>query len=328
MHKYMNWGILSTGNIASVFAEDLKIVKGARLYAVGSRFFESAEAFAKKHHIKKAYGNYEDLAQDPDIDVIYIATPHHLHYENTLLCLNAGKHVLCEKPLAVNTAQVQEMIDTAEKHGLFLMEAIWTRFFPGIRKFLDLIRADAIGSAEILNADFGFTANPDPQGRHLNPDLAGGALLDIGIYPLFLSQLVFGPPTEISSMVRMGDTGVDASNAIMMRHKGGELSYLNSTFMAHTAQEAVLSGPEGNIRINQPWWNPGLLTISKPGKPQQQIKIPYKGRGYCYEAEEVMKMIQSGKIKHPDLSWQFSLDLVQTMDKIRAQWKFKYPFEE
>ncbi len=211
-----NWAILGLGNIAHKFAEDLALVPGARLHAVASRSLDKAQAFAATYGVPHAVGSYEDLLAVPDLDAVYIATPHSEHHAHTLLCLRAGLPVLCEKAFALNARQAQEMIEVAQAQGVFLMEAFWTRFFPAIGHALELVRAGRIGEVKHLVADFGFAATYEPAGRLFDPVLAGGSLLDIGVYTLFISQLFLGTPTTVRAVATPTGTGVDLSCAMAL----------------------------------------------------------------------------------------------------------------
>lgn len=210
MKKEIRWGILAPGSIAHKFVRGLELLEDAKVVAVGSRSIGRAETFAQQYGIAKAYGSYEELASDPDIDIVYVATPHSAHKECALLCLKAGKAVLCEKPFTVNTKEAEEVIQYARESKLFLMEAMWIRYLPVIIKVREWLYKGVIGEVKMLKADFGFRIEWNPEGRLLNPALAGGALLDAGIYPVSFASMVFGKqPVEIKSMSYIGTTGVD-----------------------------------------------------------------------------------------------------------------------
>ncbi|MBN1651101.1 MAG: Gfo/Idh/MocA family oxidoreductase [Bacteroidales bacterium] len=221
MSKIINWGIIGLGKIAHKFAEDLQLVEDANLLAVASRDIENAKSFAKKFSANQFYSSYKALVENPNVDVVYIATPHALHYEHTLLCLNANKAVLCEKAFAMNAAEVKEMIRTAKARNVFLMEALWTRFIPGTLKTLALIKEGSIGKIHSVEADFGFIGDTDPEKRLFNKRLGGGALFDIGIYPVFLSILILGAPKYINAHATMAATGVDAEVKITFAYESG-----------------------------------------------------------------------------------------------------------
>ena len=243
-------GIIGLGKIAGKFSADLKFVEGTELYAVASRSQQNADAFASEHNAKKAYGSYLQLIQDVDVDVIYVATPHVHHAEISIACLKAGKAVLCEKPFAMNSAQVREMIASAVQNKVFLMEALWTRFFPSTQHVLELCASGQIGDIRMVQADFGFSAEYDITKRLFNKALGGGALLDIGIYPLYLSYLLLGNPLQVAAQAHIGETGVDHSIAMLLKYAGDAQAILSSTLTATTQTEAWIYGSKGAIQMH------------------------------------------------------------------------------
>lgn len=323
----IRWGILGTGRIARTFAEGLAVLPEAELVAVGSRSQTAADAFGDVFHVPHRHASYEGLAADPDVDVVYVATPHSLHRDNSLLCLEAGKAVLCEKPFAINAAQAEEVIALARKKRLFLMEAMWTRFLPVLVRVRELLAEDAIGKVRLLNADFGFSATFDPRGRLFNPHLGGGALLDVGVYLVSLASMVFGPPAHVASMAHLGATGVDEQAAMILGYERGQLAVLSTAIRTATPQEATLVGTEGWMRIHSQWWHPTTLTVTVKGREDQAIRLPFEGNGYHYEAAEVMRCLRAGKLESEVMPLDETLAIVKTMDKIRAQWGLKYPME-
>lgn len=322
----MNWGIIATGRISGSFAEGLKALPDATLLGVASRSQESADRFGDKFQVPRRYDSYEALVEDPDIEVIYIGTPHPMHYENALLCLNGGKHVVCEKPLAMNGRQVRTMIETARANNVFFMEAMWMWFFPAIRRARQLIEEGAIGTPHVLIADFGFAAKFDPTSRHFDPALGGGAVLDIGIYPLALALYLFGKPSTVTGKAVMGQTGVDEVMTATLEYADGKMANLTATLRAFTPCEAVIAGSKGNLRIHRQFWHPEKLTLDVEGT-SQTIDMPIQGNGYNYEAEEAMECIRQGAVESPSMSWQASMDLMEMMDTLRGQWGLQYPME-
>ena len=312
----MNWGIVGSGNIAGKFVEGLSFIKGANIYAIASRNQQKALEFAEKHSIPVAYGSYEELITDSHVDIIYIATPNHLHHSNTLMCLNAGKPVLCEKPFALNSSQVQEMIELAQRKNLFLMEALWTRFLPTISKVQQLISEGIIGEVKILKADFGFKASYNKEGRLFSPQMGGGSLPDIGIYPVFLSILLFGKPVEIKSLQIPAPTGTDMTTGMVFAHQNGEMSILASTFAVNLETQSEKERTEGKIVLHRMFHMPTSISINKNG---QSTKVPLKikGNGYNYQAEHVMQCLKKGLIESPILPLSFSLDLMNIIDEIQ-----------
>jgi predicted dehydrogenase len=327
MTDKIRWGILSTGSIAAQFAKALAILPDAELVAVGSRTQTSADAFGERFEIPHRHAGYEALAEDPDVDVIYIGTPHNLHRENTLLCLDAGKAVLCEKPFTINAAEAQEIIEAARAKQLFLMEAMWTRFIPAIREIRRMLADDVIGEPRMVMVEFGFKPPFELAGRLFNPELGGGALLDLGIYPITLAWLVFGPPQSIVSQASIGSTGVDEQNAIILSYDQGQLAVLASSLQTQTPHEALIFGTKGRIRVHAQWWNPTMFTLSLNDREDQTITIPSAGNGYSYEAAEVMSCLQAGKLESDLMPLDESLAIMQVMDRIRTQWGLRYPME-
>lgn len=321
----IKWGILAPGHIARGFVEGLKVTNDAELFAVASRSLAKAESFAKEFGFQKAYGSYEELATDPEVDVIYIATPHHLHFENTLMCLQKGKAVLCEKPFTINSGQLEILINTAREKKVFLMEAMWTRFLPGIIHAKKLIEEGHIGKIKMLNADFGFKAGYNPESRLFNPLLGGGSLLDIGIYPVFLSLFLLGYPKQIEALAIKAPTGVDESMSISLSYDSGALASLHCTFSTHTTTDANIYGDKGKIQISRQWFRPATLFVSRHDENQNELVFPAKANGYEYEAEEVMRCLKMGLSESPLLGLDFSLQLLNLLDALRVKCNIIYP---
>ncbi len=317
--KKLKWGIIGLGKIAHKFAEDLLLSTGSQLYGVASRSLDKSESFAKKYGAVKHFGAYLELVKDPEIDVVYIATPHPFHEENTLMCLEHGKHVLCEKPMGMNKEQAEKMFGVAKEKNLFLMEALWSRFIPGIEKMLEIVRSDTLGKILFLRADFGFKAAFDPSGRVYNKKLGGGSLLDIGIYPIFLSQLLLGKPSGIKAMARMASTGVDTFCAMLLDFPGNEKAVLESTVEGDTPVEAYIYGEKGNIKLHSRFHHTQKITLSLDGQKPRTITAEYVGNGYYHEIKEVEKCIAEGKIQSKKFSEKDSLHLVETMDRVREE---------
>jgi len=324
----IRWGILGTGGIAAKFAEGLSVLPDAALLAVGSRTAGGADRFGRAFGVPRRYASYEELAADPEIDVVYISTPHPFHRENTLLCLAAGKAVLCEKPFTLNAVHTQELIDTARAKGLFLMEAMWTRFIPTIVKLRELLAAGVIGDVLMLNADFGFNQPFDPTHRAFDPALGGGALLDVGIYPVSLASMVFGmQPAQLTSLANLGKTGTDDQSAYLFRYPSGALAALHSAVALETPQEAVVMGTKGRIRVHYPFFMSEALTISRPGHADETLRFPLTGNGYNYEAAHVGDCLRAGKRESTVMPLDESLEIMKTLDALRAQWGLVYPGE-
>ncbi|HHW08475.1 MAG TPA: Gfo/Idh/MocA family oxidoreductase [Firmicutes bacterium] len=328
MKKNIRWGIMGPGNIAHKFAAGLAVVPDAELAAVASRSLEKANAFADKYNIPLRYGSYEDLAADDSIDVVYVATPHSAHLECALLCLEAGRAVLCEKPLTVNAAQAQKLIATARERRVFLMEAMWTRFFPIMKQVEDWLAAGAIGEVRLVSADFGFRGAWNPEGRLFKPELAGGSLLDVGVYTVSFAEWVMGePPQRITGLAHLGETGVDEQAAMVLAYNGGRLATLTSAVRTTTIQSAWIYGTGGYIHLPA-FWHPTAATLNIPGKEPLKVEIPLLGNGYNYEAAAVNQCLKEGKLECERMPHRESLSILKTMDTLRRQWGLKYPMEE
>lgn len=322
----VRWAILGCGSIAKAFASAVQETPGAELAAVGSRSLEKARAFSAEYKSNRTYGTYEELARDTDVDAIYIATPHPFHCEHTLLCLEHGKHVLCEKPFALNAAQAREMVAKAREKNLFLMEAMWTRCFPIMSKVRGILAGGGIGKARMATADFGFRAGFDPSSRLFDPQLGGGALLDVGVYAISFASMVLGKPSKVLSMMTPSPTGVDGMSAYLLGHSGGELAVLYSAIEAQTPWEATVIGEEGRIRIHSPFWKPSKMTITT-STGEETTEIPFEGNGYRFEIEEVVRCLEHGVTESPVMPLDETISILETMDEIRGQWGLTYPGE-
>ncbi|MEM6378631.1 MAG: Gfo/Idh/MocA family oxidoreductase [Bacteroidota bacterium] len=328
MNKPYNWGIVGPGKIAHKFAQDLLKLPEAKLHAVASRSMERAQAFAQQYGAKHVYDDYRQLIDCPDLDVVYIATPHTGHYENALLFLKRGIPVLCEKPLAVNNRQVQRMIYTAQKNQTFLMEAIWTRFLPTHLKMWEIINSGQIGKVLSVKADFGFKPSFNPDSRLFNPALAGGSLLDIGIYPVFLAMNVLGKPDDIHAIGHLGPTGVDEEVGILFKYKDGATAHLHSTIRANTKTEAFIYGEKGTIYLHTRWHEPSTMSLLLHGENPEMFRFNYNTNGYSYEALEVMRCLSLGMTESDQLPLQFSADLMDVLFSIRHLIGLRYPSDE
>ncbi len=324
MNKTINWGIIAPGRIAHKFASDLKLVPGSTLKAVASRSLSRSRDFAELFSVEKAYGSYEELVNDNEVDVVYIASPHTFHYEHTILCLEHGKHVLCEKPIGMNSNQLEKMIALAKQKNRFLMEAFWTRFIPSYKKCRELVNNKYIGDIKFIQADFGFLAPEDSEHRLKNKSLGGGSLLDIGIYPVFLALDLAGEPNEIVARAIIGKTGVDENCSIVFNYPESKiLANLSSTIAARTPVEAVICGSEGYLKLNSMWHIPTSLEYVSLNETKK-FTFEEKGFGYEYEIEEVNKCILEGKTESDMFSLDSSRRLHRTLDLIRKQINLVY----
>lgn len=324
----VRWGILGTGSIAAKFATGLAALEDAALVAVGSRSQAGADAFADRFAVPRRHASYAALLADPEVDAVYIATPHSLHYENMLACIEAGKAVLCEKPFTLNAAQARAAVAQARHRGVFLMEAMWTRFLPLFVELRRLLAEQAIGELRLLQADFGFRTGFNPQGRLFDPALGGGALLDVGVYTVSLAHMLFGAPVHVTGLAELGATGVDEQSAYVLGYDGGQLAVLSSAIRTNTPQEALVAGTEGSIRIHSPWWRGERMTIRRTGADEQVIERPYTGNGYNYEAAEVGRCVRAGMTESPIMPPDETIAVMETLDRLREQWGLRYPGEE
>ncbi len=326
-YSVVRWGILGPGSIANRFAEGAHALPDARLIAVGSRDRSRADAFADKYGIPNRHGSYESLVQDPDVDVIYVATPHNFHHEHSLLALNAGKPILCEKPFTINEGEARDVMELARAKRLFAMEAMWTRFFPAMYRVRELLSQGAIGNPKIVYADFGFRGKFDPKGRLFNPDLSGGALLDVGVYTVSFASMVLGEPARIAGLAALGETGVDEQAGMVFGYANGAQAVLSTSIRANTPHSAAIVGEEGTITIHPSWWKPDRLTVSSSDQADEEVHLPYESTGFNYEAAEVARCLRAGKLESDIMPLNESLAIMRTMDTLRSQWGLRYPME-
>lgn len=331
--KLLRWGILGLGKIANQFVKDLKLIEDVSIVACASRSMSNAINFAGQHEIGKSYGSYQSLFEDKEVDIIYIGTTHDTHAELSIEAMKNGKHVLCEKPLAINHRDVQSMVEASRKYNVFLMEAFWARFNPTIRAVLNQVKSKSIGEVNYVNVDFTFSRNDADDSRMLNMELAGGALMDMGVYPVFLAYLIFGKPAQILATSRMHTTGADLQTSAIFKYKNG-LANIMTGFVSQSDMMAKIYGTEGRIYIHPVWHESEGYTIIKGNKGDENgyeekvYNLPKLGKGYTYEIEECKKCIAQDKIESDLWSHQNSLDLIEITDEIRSQVGLVYPFEK
>lgn len=322
----LRWGILGLGSIANQFATGLQALTDAKLVAVGSRSQEKADQFGAKYNAPHRHASYKALANDPEVDAVYIATPHPMHAEDALLCLNAGKAVLCEKPFTLNAAQAEKVINVAREKKIFLMEAMWTRFFPLMYRVRELIANGAIGEARMIQAGFGFRTGINPESRLFNPALGGGGLLDVGVYPISFASMIFGTPTQVTGLAHIGETGVDEQAGMVLAYDAGQIAVLSTGVRINTPRDAVILGTDGQIIIHAPWWKSSSMTVSAKDKTEE-ITLPFESNGYQFQAQEVARCLQAGKTESDIIPLDETLQVMRTLDTLRAQWGLKYPME-
>ncbi len=325
MQTIINWGVLAPGRIAHKFVHDLKLMTGAKLLAVGSRSLERAREFAAEHGAPHAFGSYEDLIECPGLDVVYIASPHTGHFEHTMMCLERGIAVLCEKPFAMNANEVRRMVDCARANGVFLMEAMWTRFIPAFEEAMRLVHTGYIGELKTIRADFGFKANFPPEHRVFNPALGGGSLLDVGIYTIFLATWLWGKPTNIKATAVKSSLGADDSCAMIFEYPGNRLALLDCSLVVKTQIEAYIYGVNGTLHLHNRFLNPQDISVSFYEKSDEHFHLPLTGHGYYHEILEVNECLRQGKTESEKLPLDFSVALMETLDWVRREADIVYP---
>ncbi|WFE46181.1 Gfo/Idh/MocA family oxidoreductase [Verrucosispora sp. WMMD1129] len=313
------WGILATGHIAARFAEDLRLVPGAELVAVGSRTAETAERFADRHAVPRAYGSWAELAADADVDVIYVATPHAAHHEAALTCLTAGRPVLVEKPFTLDLATSTELVDTARAAGVFLMEAMWMRCNPLIRRVCQLIADGAIGTLTGVRADFGVAGPFPPEHRMRARALGGGALLDLGVYPISLAHLLLGTPQHVRSWAKLGPEGTDENTGLVFGYDSGAVATLSCGMVGATGLTASITGSTGRIDLPEPFFRPDRFTLHRGNAEPETITEELVGSGYQHEAIEVQRCLAEGLTESPLVPHSATLEIMGLLDDIRAQ---------
>jgi predicted dehydrogenase len=327
MSQNIRWGILGAGKIAKKFASDLRLVKDAELIAIGSRNIDTAQVFARDYPAKYLHGGYDALVNNPEVDIIYVATPHNFHYEHTMLCLQKGKAVLCEKPFAINAREVSAMIKLAKEKNVFLMEALWTKFLPHFIKVKELIASGQIGDIKSVLVKFGFKPTEPIAPRIFDPALAGGTMLDIGIYNVFMALSILGKPTEIEAVMTPASTGIDEQCAVTFRYWNGAMAQLFSSFASNIATEADIHGSNGRLRLAHRFYAPDTTIEYYPGWIDSKEIIPVEkeaGWGYQYQIRHVCDCLRSGLTESPVMAFNDTMLLIETLDAIRAKAGIKY----
>jgi len=327
MTERIRWGILGTGRIAKEFATGLQEVEDAELIAVGSRAAVSAKEFAEQYEAPKYYANYPALAGDPDVDVVYIATPHAMHRENAIMCLESGKAVLCEKPFTINADEAKAVIDLARTKKLFIMEAMWTRYFPAVVKLRELLAENIIGDVQIMLAGGAFIPEFDPEFYLFNRNLGGGVLLDAGVYLVSMSSMIFGPPNKIVATAELGETGVDEHDAFVLGHTNGAIASLYVSLRAKSSPDVTLLGNKGKIHLHAPIFCPSKLTVTVTGESENVIDLPFASNGFQFEAMEVNRCLRERRTESAIMPLHETLSIMETMDRIREQIGLTYPME-
>ena len=314
-NKNIRWGIIGLGKIANKFATDLASIEHVELVAVASRNIQNANNFAEKYNAKKAYSSYEELAKDTNVDAVYIATPHSFHKEHAILCLQNKKAVLCEKPFAMNLSEVTEMIQVAKENNVLLMEALWSFFLPHFTYVLDLVKSEKFGKLKSLEADFGFHTPYNTDSRLFKKELGGGSLLDIGIYPIFAALATLGEPDAIDASATFFENGADASCDMVFQYKNAKAT-LKSTLLKETPSIAILKFDKATVKLNRQFHQSSSITIIQ-NNTEEIINFDFKTIGYNYETEHFNNLLRAGEKESNVMTFEFSKNLINTLDKVR-----------
>lgn len=325
----MKWGVLATGNIAKKFADTVTKMSNEQEYlvAVGSRRLESAKAFADTYQIRHAYDSYEALCQDPQVEAVYISTPNHLHYENAKLCLESGKHVLCEKPFTTNVQEADELYALAAEKGLFIMEAFWIRFLPLLRELQNIITSGSIGELKHVRCEYGFIAKGARKDRKFDSALGGGALLDIGIYNLgFVHMVMNQTPVHFTSNVHINEYGTDDLSSILLEYPEGKTASVTTSIGINMPREAVIYGTKGSVWLPD-YQHAQMMRVRPYEGEETEISMPFDINGFEYQIREVSRCVAAGRNTSDVLRKEDSLLVLQLMDEIRTSWGMKFSFE-
>ena len=333
--RQVKWGIVGTGNISTQFAQGLQLVEHAQIAAVASRNIDSAKAFAQKFDIPQYYGSYEDMAGNTDLEIIYIGTPHPLHYENVMLFLESGFAVICEKPLGVNAAQTEKMIAKAREKNVFFMEGMWTRFFPAFKKAVEWVHSGRIGKPKMINAVFGYDGSSNKEQWRFSHDMAGGALLDVGIYPLAMTFAMFGTdPVQVTTAACI-ENGVDEYNTFTFEYSDGRIAVLSDGIGIKLNNSVFIGGSSGSVLLGEGWWHPSRAEFAPSGDSDVGISLnrdvfdrPYPSSGFQYEAEAVQQHFLNGLKEAPEMPLDETLKIARMMDKLRKEWSLVYKEDE
>jgi len=314
----LRWGIISTGGIAHTFARDLAFIDSGEAVAVGSRSIESANAFADEFDIAGRYDSYEELVNDSEVEAVYVATPHPMHFDNAMLALEQGKSVLVEKAFTVTAGQASKLVEVATNKKVFMMEAMWTRFLPHVIAIRELIADGSIGEIVSFEADHGKRFEFDPSSRFFNPELGGGAMFDLGVYPISFASMLLGPPTKMMAMIDPAATGVDMADSMIFGYANGAHALLNATMAARTSTRASISGTKARIEIEGDFYAPGAFSLITPDGAARRFEFATEGRGLHYEAAEVARCVRSGLLESPLMPLHETVQIMKTMESVLA----------
>jgi predicted dehydrogenase len=322
----VRWGVIGTGKIASTFVRDLGLLPDASVVAVGSRRQETATEFAREHGVERAHPTYGALVDDPEVDVVYVATPHSGHHDAAMLAIEAGKAVLVEKPFTLNAAEAADLVAAARSNGVFLMEAMWTRFLPHMTRLRELLASGRLGELRAVTAEHGQWFAPDPEHRLFAPDLGGGALLDLGVYPVSFASMVLGTPSRVTAVSEPAFTGVDATTSVLLEHDGGAHGVVSTTLAAVGANTASVVGTEARVEIDRVWYSPTSWSlVDREGKILDRHDEPHDGHGLRHQAAEVARCLREGRLESEVMPLDETVEIMRTLDEVRRQIGLTYP---
>jgi len=315
----VRWGVVGTGGIAATFTADLELGETGRVVAVGSRSAEAAERFGDEFAVANRHSSYESLVGDPEVDVVYVATPHPMHHAHALLALAAGKPVLVEKPFTMDAREARELVGAARSRGLFLMEAMWTRFLPHVVEIRSILASGELGEIVSVSADHGQWFAKDAAFRLFAPELGGGALLDLGIYPVSFASMVLGTPDRVAAMADPAFTGVDAQTSMLLGHASGAHAILTCTLRAKSPTRAAIVGTLGRVEIDGDFYAPSAFSVVMRDGTSRRVEHPHDGRGLRHQADEVARCLRAGLPESPLMPLDETVSIMETMDEVRAQ---------
>ncbi|TKK86533.1 Gfo/Idh/MocA family oxidoreductase [Herbidospora galbida] len=323
----LRWAVIGTGGIAKQFADDLRLSEAGELVAVGSRTAARAEAFAAEVGAPRAYGDQAAMLAADDVDAVYVATPHPAHHAGALAAIEAGKAVLVEKPFTINRREAEKLVAAARARGVFLMEAMWSRFLPHMVRIRELLAEGRLGDVRLAVAEHGVWFRHDPVHRMFDPALGGGALLDLGVYPVSFLSMVFGRPLSVTASTQFGDTGVDGQTAVIAKYEDGRQGVATSSMEAFLPNRASIAGTEARIDIDPWWYRPTSFTLTTRGGAAERYTFDVPGNGLRFQTEEVARCVRAGLLESPILTLEESCQIMGTMDEVRAQAGLRYPGE-
>jgi len=322
----LRWGVIGTGGIASRFVEDVALLPDAQVVAVGSRRQETADEFARKHSVGHAHPAYDRLVTDDEVDAVYVATPHPGHHDAAMMAIEAGKAVLVEKPFTMDAAEATSLVQAARSRGTFLMEAMWTRFLPHVVRIRELLASDALGEVRTVTSDHGQWFESDPTHRLFAPELGGGALLDLGIYPVSFTSMVLGTPAKVTAVSDPAFTGVDATTSVLLQHDGGAHGVVTTSLEAVGTNRAAILGTGARIEIDSVWYAPTSFSlIARDGRVMERFAQEHEGSGHRHQAVEVARCIREGRTESDVMPLDETVAIMATLDEVRRQIGLTYP---